>query len=338
MVTRHHFSLCSLVLVVGSWNYASGQGILQFHGSGSIVPSNCFWHLLETMRSQTKIPAWMTYRAISSGPGQDDLMGNITHPFSDFASSDYPLSSEQYNALKNASQEVVHLPVFMGATGVFHSLPLRTEDGSSTRTIHLNLTSCLVARIYKGEIEDWTHPDIVELNPNMNLPVLLDLYGNPKDDQSYPIKVAHRTAGSSTTLIFTSYLHKACPEHWDAKLVGTDIVWPMTGSDRLFSAESTPGLIALILNETGTIGYSDSGPAVDEELPEVALKMQQTTMKEPFFLTSENALSKDGVAAALKGIEWPSSGTDDWSGVDTVNQVEVRGSKILWIRSFDRRE
>ena len=277
--------------------------------------------------SQTKIPTRMTYRAISSGPGIEDFIGNITHPFSDFGSSEYPLSSEQYNELKNASEEVVHLPVLMSAIGVFHSIPLQqaNNDRSLLRTTHMNLTSCLVARIFQGEIEDWTHPDIVELNPYMNLPEQLDEDGKPKS--SFPIKVLHRNSGSSSTLAFTSYLHKVCPEHWNAELVGNDIVWPLEGSDRLLSAEGTSGMIDTIKNVTGAIGYADSGAAVEEGLQEVALRIENSTLKEPFFLTSENAVSKDGVAAALEGIQWPSSGTDDWSGVDTIDQGKVCSKK-----------
>ena len=54
--------------------------------------------------------------------------------------------------------------------------------------------------------------------------------------------------------------------------------------------------------------------------------MEQTTLKKDFFLTSKNALSKDGIAAALEneGANIPETGDVDWSGVDTINQVDVR--------------
>ncbi len=330
MIARLHLLLQSLCLA-WYWSHATGQSqnsIVQFHGSGSSVQERCFWHIMETMRSQIKVPTWTTYRSISSGPGQEEFIGNLTHSFSDFGSSDFPLSKEQYAALIDAGQEIVHLPVLMGAIGIFHSVPLINDDQMSKAT-HLNLTSCLVARIFKGDIKDWTHQDIADINPTLRLPAQLDFYGKPKADQSYPIKVAHRGSGSASTFTFTSYLHKTCPEHWGADLVGAEITWPMAGSDNLFTVEGTSGMITTIHREPGTIGYSDAGAGIDEGLVEVALKMDQTTMKEAFFLTSQNALSKDGVAAALEGATFPSSGADDWSSVDVINQVEVSWIEVL---------
>jgi ABC-type phosphate transport system substrate-binding protein len=132
-----------------------------------------------------KLPNWTTYRSTSSGPGQAEFMGNITHPFIHFASSDYPLPKEKYDVLKNAGKEIIHLPVLTGAIGIFHSVPLLKHEDQHV-ALDLNLTSCLVARIYKGEIEDWNHPDIVAINPNFDLPVQLNNYGKPKGDQSFP--------------------------------------------------------------------------------------------------------------------------------------------------------
>jgi ABC-type phosphate transport system substrate-binding protein len=127
------------------------SSIIQIHGSGSSATRRCFWHVMETLGGQTKIPSRGTYRSIGSGEGVTEFMGNITHPQIDFGSADYPLPKENFDALTNAGVEIVHLPVVMGAVAVFHSLPL-VKDSAAT---HLNLTSCLVARMYKGEITDW---------------------------------------------------------------------------------------------------------------------------------------------------------------------------------------
>jgi len=291
---------------------------IQFHGSGSSVGSRCFWHILETMSEQTKVPIRATYRSTGSGTGEVEFMGNITYPFNDFGSADYPLAKEKYNELQAAGEEMIHLPVIMGAMAVFHSVPTNSRED-------LNLTSCLVARIYKGDIVDWTDPDIIALNPSMNLPVQYDFYGKPKEDQSYPINVVHRTDASGSTLTFTSYLHKTCPEHWGEDLVESQIEWPTTGSDFLYSAQGTSEILTIIQGTPGTIGYADAGAALDKGLDEVALKVDQTSLKEDFFLTSRNALSKDGIAAALEAeaAKIPDKGDADWSEVDLINQIQV---------------
>ena len=120
--------------------------------------------------------------------------------------------------------------------------------------------------------------------------------------------------------------------------MGSSIDWPMAGNDRLIPASGTSSMIAAINAEPGTIGYSDAGAALDRGLDEAALKVEQSDLKEDFFLTSENALSKDGIAAALdaEGTNIPDSGDADWSGVDTINQVEVRlGKRDLGIQCND---
>jgi ABC-type phosphate transport system substrate-binding protein len=154
MMFRLHLLFSTVFLLAGSLNHVSGQGqsgLVQFHGSGSSVGSRCFWHILETLSGQTKISIRATYRSTGSGDGVTEFMGNITNPFNDFGSADYPLPKEQYDQLRNTGQEIIHLPVVMGAVGLFHTVPLQNMDA----TTNLNLTSCLVARIYSGEIEDW---------------------------------------------------------------------------------------------------------------------------------------------------------------------------------------
>jgi ABC-type phosphate transport system substrate-binding protein len=122
------------------------ESIVQVHGTGTSNPSKCFWHILEEMETQSKIPTKMTYRSTSSGPGQEDFIGNITHPYADFSSGDYPFTNEQYEALLANGVEMLHLPALMGALGVFHSVPVK--DG-----YHLNLTACIIASIYKLDIQ-----------------------------------------------------------------------------------------------------------------------------------------------------------------------------------------
>jgi len=310
---------------------------VQFHGSGTTNPDRCYWHILESIMSQTKIPSWLTYRSTSSGPGQEEFMGNITHPFTHFASSDYPLPKLLYESLRNAGKEMIHLPVMVSAIGVFHSVPLK-HPNAPLDVIDLNLTSCLVARIYQGDIVDWNHPEIVEVNPNLDLPVAVNNYGKPKEEQIFPIQVVHRDMGSSSTYALTAYLHKSCPEHWGEQLVGNTIDWPLTGDDRFILAQGTSTMIASILGTPGAIGFADAGLAFDQGVAEAALKMDQVSIKGGFYLTTRDALKKNGVSATLdaNGTNIPTRGDADWSGVDLINQVEVRSSTTIASRDSNQ--
>ena len=107
----------------------------------------------------------------------------------------------------------------------------------------------------------------------------------------------------------------------------------MEGNERLIGANGTDGVISLLVAEEWVIGYLDAGSALSEGLREIALKVEGADLRSDFFLTAENSLRKDGVAAALlsEGTNIPTSGDADWSGVDPVNQVAVSSFKILGI-------
>ena len=108
------------------------------HGSGTSNPSHCIWHIMEQIQSQVKNPVRLTYRSTSTGPGITEFLGNLTMPYTDFASGDIPLSADQYEALQDSGVEFIHLPIVMGAIGMFHSAPVK-------RGHDLNLTSCTLA-------------------------------------------------------------------------------------------------------------------------------------------------------------------------------------------------
>ena len=148
------FRSCALLCLLSAVVLAQedgGSSVIQFHGSGSSASRRCFWHVMEQLAGQTKLVTRGTYRSTGSGTGAKEFIGNITYPYNDFGSADYPLPKEDYDNLTSASIEMVHLPVVMGAVAVFHSIPV-VKDIAGT---DFNLTSCLVARIYQGEIEDW---------------------------------------------------------------------------------------------------------------------------------------------------------------------------------------
>ena len=78
-------------------------------------------------------------------------------------------------------------PLFSKMFATYHQIhPNLPGIGSGLR-----LTGDLLARIYMGEITNWSDPAIAQLNPDLKLPNL-------------PIAVVHRSNGSGTTYIFTA--------------------------------------------------------------------------------------------------------------------------------------
>ena len=58
------------------------------------------------------------------------------------------------------------VPALFGAVSFFHSV-----EGVPD----MKLTSCLIARIFTRDITDWSHPDILEYNPDIDLSALEEL-------------------------------------------------------------------------------------------------------------------------------------------------------------------
>jgi len=183
------------VLLLGSMIATMADDVLQVHGSGTTNPSKCYWLIMDQIMDRVKIPLRMTYRAVGSSTGQAEFIGRSNDttganfvPDNDFGSGDIPISTDDYNTLTSAGVEIVQLPIVLGAISLFHSVPnVSAEPGQG-----LNLTACVIARIFKRDITTWDHEDVVALNPNLDLP-----------SADYPITVAHRVLGSSSTASVT---------------------------------------------------------------------------------------------------------------------------------------
>ena len=202
MKTTNKVLLLVLLLasVMGLTSAHSGL-TYQLHGSGTTNPSKCFWLIMEQFMDRAKVPLHMTYRAVGSSTGQAEFKGSTVNgvantPSNDFGSGDIPISSADYKNLTDSGIQFVQLPFVLGAISVFHSVP-GVPDGAGG----LNLTSCLLARIFSTNITAWDHPDIVARNPGL---------GAKLPYAGYEIKVAHRRLGSSSTASLTAVSIVSC--------------------------------------------------------------------------------------------------------------------------------
>ena len=188
------FSLLGGMLALSA--VVMGDEVLQIHGSGTTNPSKCYWlsygshygscqtpHAHDVSRRRLFDWTSRVYWKLEGTTGANFI------PVNDFGSGDIPISTEEYNSLTGAGVEFVHLPIVLGAISLFHSVPnVSTEPGQG-----LNLTACVISRIFKRDIVTWDDEDIVAMNPNLDLP-----------SADYPITVAHRVLGSSSTASVTA--------------------------------------------------------------------------------------------------------------------------------------
>eukprot|EP00438_Fugacium_kawagutii_P016175 Skav225027 [mRNA] locus=scaffold2061:83993:92817:+ [translate_table: standard] len=185
---------------------------------------------MKLMEQRARVPLFMTYRAVGSSTGQKEFVGNDASQFmslNHFGAGDIPMSQDRFNTMAGQSppQDMVHIPLALGAIAVFHSVPGEETGGS------LKLDACLLAKIFSGAVDTWDHADIKAQNPDINVPA------------GTKIHVFHRKFGSSSTGGVTGYLSKKCPQHWSLG-ASSSIDWPASSSFK--PVEGSPGMQAAL--------------------------------------------------------------------------------------------
>ena len=198
------------------------------------------------------------------------------------------MTASRYASVVANGRQMVHVPFAMGGIGVFHSVPTSTLGGAA-----LDLTGCLLAKIFSRQITMWNDPQILALNPSLTY--------------TGEIKVVHRVRGSSSTAGFTEYLAGKCPASWSLGS-GSTITWP-AGT---FEAQGSGGMAGFIAANEGAIGYIDAGHGHAANLGEVALQNADGQ-----YLTMTTAdISAAGTLALASGTTIPSDPSVDFSSLN----------------------
>jgi phosphate transport system substrate-binding protein len=175
----------------------------------------------------------INYQSIGSGGGIQQLKKGLI----DFGASDAALDDQQLKEM----QPVIQIPESAGPVCITYNLPELKSP--------LKLSAEAMAGIFLGTIKTWQDPAIKKDNPGVSLP-------------SHPILVAHRSDGSGTTNIFTTYLAKVSPE-WSGKVGhGISVSWP-TG----IGGKGSEGVTGVVRQAPGSIGYVELNYAKDNNLP-----------------------------------------------------------------------
>jgi phosphate transport system substrate-binding protein len=186
----------------------------------------------------------INYDPVGSGGGRTAFLDGAVA----FAGSDSALSEEEYVTAQEicGPEGAINLPMYVSPIAVVFNL-----EGVTS----LNLDAATIAQIFDGKITTWNDPAIAALNEGVTLP----------DTAITPV---HRSDDSGTTKNFTDYLEKASDGAWGYEADG---VWPIGSGE---SGEGTSGLIDVVSNTNGTIGYADASKA--GTLGIVAIKVGDT--------------------------------------------------------------
>ena len=222
----------------------------------------------------------LNYQSIGSGGGIAQIKAKTVN----FGASDEPLKKEELDKLG-----LIQFPMVMG--GVVPVVNIKgIEKGK------LKLAPALLSKILLGEIKKWNDEQIKAINPGLALP-----------DQ--PIVVVHRSDGSGTNWIFTSYLSTVSPE-WKQKVgAGKSVPWP-TG----IGGKGNEGVSAFVQRTDGAIGYVEFAYALQNNLVYTQLQNKAGNFVQPtietFKSAAANANWKDAQAFYIVLVEQP--GKDSW--------------------------
>ena len=169
------------------------------NGAGASFPYPIYGQWAHKYNETTGVK--INYQSIGSGGGIAQTKAHTV----DFGASDAPLKPEELEKMG-----IVQFPTVMGGI-----LPIFNVAGIESGQIKLDGPA--LADIYLGKITKWDDPAIKKLNPDLKLP-------------SQAIAVAHRSDGSGTTFIFTSYLAAVSPEFKDKVGAGKAVKWPAANS------------------------------------------------------------------------------------------------------------
>jgi phosphate transport system substrate-binding protein len=241
---------------------AAVAGAADLTGAGATFPAPIYAKWAETYKAKTGNQ--LNYQAIGSGGGIKQIEAGTV----DFGASDKPLVPGDLE--KNG---LVQFPTVVGGVVPVVNLP-------GFRPGQLRISGLMLAEIYLGQIKRWSDPRLQQENPGLRLPNL-------------PITVVHRSDGSGTTFLFTTYLSQVDPA-WRSGPGANDAVnWPVGQGGK-----GNDGVAAFVRQTVGSIGYVEYFYARKSALTYLAMQNKSHNWVEP---------TAPAFAAAAAGADWRSA-------------------------------
>lgn len=254
--------LLPALFAVACASFAHAQSTIAGAGSSAAAPIYRIW----AREYQKATGAALAYDAVGSSAGLKRIKAGETG----FGASDIAPSEAEL-----ATDGLVLFPVAITGIAPVVNLP-HIADGQ------LRLTEEVLARIFMGEIDKWSAPEIRQLNPGLALPEL-------------PIKLVARSDGSGTSYNFTDYLAKASPA-WKQRFgAKAQIAWPAG----VIAVKGSDGVVKAVKETVGAIGYVDYGYVADNKLAAASMRNEEGEFVRP---------TVQAFQAALAASDWSSKG------------------------------
>ncbi|MGK5531828.1 phosphate ABC transporter substrate-binding protein PstS [Streptomyces sp. URMC 129] len=221
-------------------------------GAGATFPEPLFQEWMSHYNTTVETGTSIDYQAIGSGEGIEQFLTESV----DFGSSErYLQESELMVAREVRGCEAVQFPVVFGAVVI----AINDDDLDG-----LVLDAETIAGIYDRRITRYDDPAIAALNPGLELP-------------HREIVPVHRSDGSGTTYVFSSYLTNEVQSWADKYAEGTDIDW----HDDTVGGDGNDGVIQAVEASPGGLGYVNQSYALSNGLATAHVVNEDGTPVEP---------------------------------------------------------
>ncbi len=219
-----------------------GSAHAQLNGAGATFPQPLYSRWFQEYKQQTGVQ--INYQAIGSGGGIKNITGHVV----DFGASDAPMNASEMAAAPG----ILHIPTVAGPVCIAYNIPATGTTAFINAGLHF--TGDIVADIFLGKITNWNDPRISRLNPGIKFP-------------SLAIATAHRSDGSGTTNILTTYLSEVSPA-WKSDVgAGKSVHWPVG-----LGGKGNQGVAQLVQKQDGGFGYIELNYAVANHIAYAAIQ------------------------------------------------------------------
>jgi phosphate transport system substrate-binding protein len=211
-------------------------------GAGATFVNPVFTDWIFEYTNEVNPNASLNYQSIGSGGGIEQFLLQTV----DFGASERYLRDDTLEeARADRGCEAIQFPI------VFGSVTIAFNDESLDGLI---LDGTTIAAIFQREITNYNDPAIQALNPDRDLP----------DQDIIPV---HRSDGSGTTSVFTTYLEQDdSVEGWELGS-GTEVQWP-AGT---IGGQGNEGVAAGIQQNPGALGYLNQAYVIEQGFPQAQI-------------------------------------------------------------------
>ncbi|REL24601.1 phosphate ABC transporter substrate-binding protein PstS [Rhodohalobacter sp. SW132] len=244
----------------GNGDHTPSADRVNILGAGATFPAPLITAMADDYRDITNRRVTVNYQSIGSGGGIRQFMEQTVM----FGMSEAFLSEDVMAGIESQTGgRAFNLPITLADVVPTYNLP-GIEKG-------LVFNGDVLVGIFLGEITRWNAPEIAELNPDVDLP-------------NRSITVVHRSDGSGTTNVWTSYLSRVS-DRWRERVgFATSVNWP-TG----IGGNGNEGVAGAVLNTPGAIGYNSLSYAILNDMSYGYLMNSSGNVIEPSFEATTEA-------------------------------------------------